>query len=207
MAAHASCSPVHTTANAAAVMDAPWASPFDRLLLAHRLPDCAGTDALRSIRCFFPSTLVIHMTWVASREVAIRRRRGGARDSIRKPFDSRELQARMAALLDIGPTGIELRQDPHVQQPDPGRPGTLPDPEPANRGRRILNALRHTDVHPNATLSLTAVPDVSRELGFKDVTHFRRALKRLEGQIPSEFQRRGGGEDPGIHPCMPRLDP
>lgn len=30
---------------------------------------------------------------------------------------------------------------------------------------------------------------------------------RFEGQLPSEFQGRGGGEDPGIHPCMPRLDP
>jgi len=189
VAAHVSCSPVHTTANAAAVMDAPWASPFDRLLLAHRLPDCTGTDALRSIRCSFPSTLVIHMTWVASREVAIRRRRGGARDSIRKPFDSRELRGGMAALPDIRRTGTEPRQNPSVPQPDPFIPGTLPDPEPANRGRRILKALRHTDVHPNATLSLTAVPDVSRELGFKDVTHFRRALKRFEGQIPSEFQR------------------
>src|SRR3990172_4664253 len=39
VAAHVSCSPVHTTANAAAVMDAPWASPFDRLLLAPRLPE------------------------------------------------------------------------------------------------------------------------------------------------------------------------
>jgi YesN/AraC family two-component response regulator len=35
------------------------------------------------------------------------------------------------------------------------------------------------------------VTDVFREVGFKDMTHFGRVFKRLEGRLPSEFRRRG----------------
>lgn len=35
------------------------------------------------------------------------------------------------------------------------------------------------------------VSDVFREVGYKDMTHFSRVFKRIEGQLPSEFRRRG----------------
>jgi len=35
-----------------------------------------------------------------------------------------------------------------------------------------------------------SVTDVFREVGFKDMTHFSRVFKKLEGKLPSEFRRR-----------------
>ncbi len=41
-----------------------------------------------------------------------------------------------------------------------------------------------------------SVTDVLHEVGFKDMTHFGRVFKRIEGQLPSEFRRRGSGDKP-----------
>ena len=43
------------------------------------------------------------------------------------------------------------------------------------------------------------VTDIFREVGFKDMTHFGRVFKKLEGKLPSEFRRRVGNGSPG-HP-------
>ena len=42
--------------------------------------------------------------------------------------------------------------------------------------------------------------DIFRDVGFKDMTHFGRVFKRLEGQLPSEFRRRGKGDAPAPVP-------
>lgn len=39
------------------------------------------------------------------------------------------------------------------------------------------------------------ITDIFRDVGFKDMTHFGRVFKKLEGQLPSEFRRRPGGSD------------
>lgn len=36
------------------------------------------------------------------------------------------------------------------------------------------------------------ITDVFRDVGFKDMTHFGRIFKKLEGQLPSECRRAGG---------------
>lgn len=41
-----------------------------------------------------------------------------------------------------------------------------------------------------------SVGDIIREVGFKDMTHFGRVFKRIEGHLPSEFRRRGDGDKP-----------
>jgi YesN/AraC family two-component response regulator len=38
------------------------------------------------------------------------------------------------------------------------------------------------------------VTDVFREVGFKDMTHFGRVFKKIEGRLPSEYRRRGEGD-------------
>ncbi|MBI4573225.1 MAG: response regulator [candidate division NC10 bacterium] len=101
---------VHTAATALAGLDALAARPFDLVLLDHRLPDIPGTDVLTLIKHFFPSTMIILMTGFGSEDVAITAWRGGARDYIRKPFDPKELQARVDAALETRSHGSERRR-------------------------------------------------------------------------------------------------
>jgi two-component system response regulator YesN len=42
------------------------------------------------------------------------------------------------------------------------------------------------------------VTDVFREVGFKDMTHFGRVFKKLEGKLPSEFRRRREAGSPRV---------
>lgn len=44
--------------------------------------------------------------------------------------------------------------------------------------------------------------DTLHEVGFKDITHFGRVLKKLEGALPSEFRRRIGNGSPGRPPQL-----
>lgn len=228
---------VETVATASAALDTLCTYPVDLILLDHRLPDLAGVDVLKLIKRFFPSTLVILITGYGSEDVAIRALRGGARDYIQKPIDCAELQARVAALLNLRRNGTERRQNPYVQEQSAAYPLALPenDPQRSDLGRAILKAIRHIDAHLDGALSLAAVAraagmskyyfcrrfkactglhfreylvrrriarakellkttgrsitDIFPDVGFKDMTHFGRVFKKLEGQLPSEFRR------------------
>ncbi len=47
-----------------------------------------------------------------------------------------------------------------------------------------------------------SMTDTLHEVGFKDITHFGRVLKKLEGALPSEFRRRIGDGSPGHPPQL-----
>jgi YesN/AraC family two-component response regulator len=47
------------------------------------------------------------------------------------------------------------------------------------------------------------ITEIFRDVGFKDMTHFGRVFKRLEGQLPSKFRRRGK-DDSGPNPAPVR---
>jgi two-component system response regulator YesN len=229
---------VETATTAAAAIDAICSRPFDLLLLDHQLPDFPGTEVLRFVKKLFPSTLVIIITGVGSEEVAIQALRGGARDYLRKPFGSRELEARVRTLLGLRRTSVERRRNPLVEASILKLPQGAPcadDPETAECARALIRALRLIDEHLEDALRLAEVArvagmskfhfcrrfqaytgqrfseflarrrierakelmrhqgrtltDIFRDDGFKDMTHFGRVFKRLEGQLPSEFRR------------------
>jgi YesN/AraC family two-component response regulator len=228
---------VQTATTAAAALEAISAAPIDLVFLDHRLPDLPGTDLLRVIKRFFPSTLVIMITGYGSEDVAVDAFRGGARDYLKKPFSYQELHQRIAPLLALRRTSAERRKNPLVHVaglPDPSEPDG-DDPETTHRARAILRGVRYIEEHLDATLSLAEVArvagmskyhfcrrfnectglhfreflarrrierakemlkrqgrtitDIFRDVGFKDMTHFTRVFKRLEGQLPSDFRR------------------
>jgi YesN/AraC family two-component response regulator len=45
--------------------------------------------------------------------------------------------------------------------------------------------------------------DIFRDVGFRDMTHFTRVFKRIEGQVPSEHRRRQRAEDATVPPPSP----
>jgi two-component system, response regulator YesN len=228
---------VQTATTAAAALEAISSTQFDLVFLDHRLPDLPGTDVLRVIKRFFPSTLVILITGYGSEDVAVDALRGGARDYLKKPFNYQELHQRIAPLLAVRRTSAERRKNPLVSVAglaDASEPNG-DDPKTTQCARAILRAVRYIEAHLDATLSLAEVArvagmskyhfcrrfsectglhfreflarrrverakellrrqgrtitDVFLDVGFKDMTHFTRVFKRLEGQLPSDFRR------------------
>ncbi len=84
-------------------------SSFDLILLEHRPPDLLGTDLLKLIKRFFPSTTVVFMTMHGSEDVAIEGLREGVRDFLRKPFMLEELDGRVDSLFAVRRNGLERR--------------------------------------------------------------------------------------------------
>lgn len=150
---------VQTAGSGSAAMDAICSNFFDLILLDYCLPDLPGTDLLRIVKRFFPSTMVVLITGLGSEDVAIEALRGGARDYIRKPIHPRDLQDRIARLFDLPRAGKERRQNPYVHRADsllPGGPATE-DPEATDHARAILKAMRYIDDNFGGGLSLGAV--------------------------------------------------
>jgi YesN/AraC family two-component response regulator len=226
---------VQTATTAAAALEAISSTPYDLVFLDHRLPDHPGTDVLRVIKRFFPSTLVILITGYGTEDVAVDAFRGGARDYLKKPFSYQELHQRIAPLLALRRKSAERRQNPFVQVDGASVEPNGDDPETTHRARAILRAVRYIEEHLDATLSLAdvarvagmskyhfcrqfkectgqhfreflarrrierakellrrqgrTITDIFRDVGFKDMTHFTRVFKRLEGELPSDFRR------------------
>ena len=74
------------------------AQEYDLAILDIELPDGLGTDILRRLRLARKDTLVVMLTARSEVDERIAALDGGADDYITKPFDLRELQARVRSL-------------------------------------------------------------------------------------------------------------
>lgn len=160
---------VHT---GSAGIEAICSEPFDLVFLDHALPDLQGTDLLKLIKRFFPSTTVVLMTGHGSEEVAIAALQGGARDYLRKPIKLGELLARVESLFTFRRAGLERRSNEYVQWLEGARPGA---PEEPPRARSIARAVRYIEIHLTIPLSLEAVARVAGMSKF----HFCRRFKAV----------------------------
>jgi YesN/AraC family two-component response regulator len=169
---------VRTAASGADALDALCTSPFELVLLDYRLPDLLGTSILQVIRRFSPTTPVLVITGVDSEEVTAAALREGASGCLRKPIDTWDLHARVAALLS-------------PSRPHPGRRHSLADPPaipigPADRGGAIQRVLRHMQAHLGTALSLGAA---ARVAGLSKY-HFCRRFKASTGLSFREYLAR-----------------
>ena len=89
--------------------------PIRLVLLDVMLPDCEGFDVLREIRVAYPTLPVIMLTARGAENDRVRGLDGGADDYVVKPFNARELIARVEAVLRRSPerppgiSGIEFQ--------------------------------------------------------------------------------------------------
>lgn len=172
---------VHT---GSAAIDAICSGAFDLVLLDHALPDYRGTDLLKLIKRFFPSTTVVLITGHGSEDVAIEALQGGARDYLRKPINLGELQARVESLFAIRRSGLERRSNGYVQLLEGALPGA-PEEEPT-RARSIARAAQYIGSNLKTPLSLEAVARVAGMSKF----HFCRRFKVVMGCPFREFLAR-----------------
>jgi AraC family transcriptional regulator len=149
-------------------------SSFDLVLLDHRLPDLLGTDLLKLIKRFFPSTTVVLMTGHGSEEVAVDALRGGARDYLRKPFQLQELVTRVDSVFAVRRDGQERRYDTYGQllaaPSAEGRPVADTD-----KSRSILRVVLQLEAHLDAPLTLDTVAQLAGMSRFHFCRQFRKA--------------------------------
>ncbi len=180
---------VETVLTASAAIDAISSRPFDLLLLDHRLPDIPGTEVLRFVKKLFPSTIVVIITGVGSEDVAIQALRGGARDYLRKPFNAKDLEARVGTLLRLRKAGLERRRNPLVEPSlieVPAGASNGGDPEAPARARSMMRAIGYIEEHLEEALHLTEVAEVAGMSKF----HFCRRFQVYTGQHFREFLAR-----------------
>ncbi len=84
---------------------------YDLILLDVNLPHVSGYDVCRSIRAKDPSVPIIMLTAMQAIENKISGFDAGADDYIVKPFDFRELLARVKVFLKRSPAGGEQAED------------------------------------------------------------------------------------------------
>lgn len=89
---------VDHASTAAEAVDAVAVQDYDAAILDISLPDGSGTEVLRAIRAAGKSTLVLMLTARSDVDDRISALDGGADDYVVKPFDLRELHARIRAL-------------------------------------------------------------------------------------------------------------
>jgi CheY-like chemotaxis protein len=155
------------------------------------MPDKDGYEVCQFIKQHdqFARTPVILMSGVVNRTVAEKATAVKADELIRKPFQPRDLIARVKSLLNLGPTGPSTEGTP-ASEPEPSRPSqTLaglfsPGPMPASPvapvAPRVANAPVAT-VTPRATASPAAAASPRAAApGGADVQRLRNEILRLE---------------------------
>jgi len=174
---------------AAAALDVLCTQLFDLILLDYRLPDVPGTELLRLVKKFLPSTPVVIITGHGSEDVAVQALRGGAHDYLRKPFGARELESRVCSLLELRRGAAAGRQgaptNPYRLRPL-RPPGAGEGPEAAERARQLFRAVRHIEEHLEERLTLAGVAQVAGMSKF----HFCRRFQACTGQHFRDFLAR-----------------
>jgi YesN/AraC family two-component response regulator len=172
---------VRTVSTGSQAIEAICLEYYDLILLDHVLPDLRGTDLLRLVKRFFPSTIVVMMTGQGSEEVAMEALRCGARDYLRKPFDLAELCARTTLLFQVRHRGPGQRHDVYLQllaDVPEGQPGRSEE-----QRRSILRAIRHIEAHLSEPFTLAGVARVAGMSKY----HFCRQFRAVSGLSFREF--------------------
>lgn len=134
---------VHHVITAAAAEAAQMNDSFQALVLDLGLPDCEGMDLLARMRIFEPSLPVLILSARDAIEHRLAGLQGGADDYLVKPFDLRELAARLHALVrrTQGRAAHCIEAGPFRLEPDSGLAWL--HGEPVTLSRREVDLLTH----------------------------------------------------------------
>jgi two-component system response regulator AtoC len=99
---------VDTAENGAEAYSKLKADQYDVLLLDIRLPDTSGIEILKRVRQADPHLIVVIMTGHGDVETAVEAMRAGAYDYVSKPFNLKEISARLERAIEAASLNDEL---------------------------------------------------------------------------------------------------
>lgn len=163
------------------------AQDYDLAILDLELPDGNGSSVLRQLRGSGKTTLVMMLTARSEVEERIASLDGGADDYVTKPFDLRELQARVRSLVRRAQGQTESRIDYGPLCFDPVRQTVTVRGEPLGLTRREFSLLDTLLSHRGWVVPKERIFDRMFGFGDEDVglnaveIQMTRLRKKLEG--------------------------
>ncbi len=159
---------------------------IDRQIHDLVLLDCGmevedGLTVLRDIKTLHPAIPVIFITELNSEESAVNAFRSGARDYLKKPFKTEELEKSMATLLSIKRQSREQRSTCFLHSNNNEEARDIPQNYlyPGNVNR----ALRYIEYNLTEQISLEKLASVAHMSKY----HFCKIFKRYVGMSPMRY--------------------
>ncbi len=150
---------------------------IDLAVIEYQLPDMSGIDAMKEIKDFAPSVLVIIVTAYGDEEVAVEAFRGGARDYLKKPFSISELATKIDFYLALRQADKRCRKNILPRSDTAVKPGTPPVAVTLSQYHKIQQAVRFINDNYRTDICLDAA---AREAGMS-AAHFSRIFKKVMG--------------------------
>jgi two-component system response regulator YesN len=189
-------------------------SPTDLVILNHS-PQCSCFELLQAFKLFRPSVAVVVVTDCGSEDLAVQVFRHGAIDYFRKPFDVRQLESTVRAMLEFR----RKRKEKEPPQPVSGMQralrfieGNFRSPlkleQAANEAGMSISCFeRHLKLRTGMTftayvnglriararellgMTSTSMLHIALTCGFGNQSHFNRVFKKLTGLTPGEYRK------------------
>jgi YesN/AraC family two-component response regulator len=189
-------------------------SPIDLVILDHS-PQFSCLELLPAFKLFRPSIPVVVVTGCGSEELAVQAFRHGAIDYFRKPFDVRDLESTVRAMLEFR----RQRREKEPPQPVSGLQRALRFIERNFRSQLKLeqaaneagmsiscferhlkqrtgmsftayvNGLRIARARELLGMTSSSMLQIALTCGFGNQSHFNRVFKRITGLTPGEYRK------------------
>jgi CheY-like chemotaxis protein len=166
------------------------------------MPDKDGYEVCRFIKQHeqFARTPVILMSGVVNRTVAEKATAVKADELIRKPFQPRDLIARVKSLLHLGPASTEAMpaSEPELRRPSPSLAGlfsagpspTAPMAPRAGNAAPVATVTPRTSASPPGSLSSRAAVPAGAEIQRlrHEILRLELLVKKLQAELEAEHQ-------------------
>jgi len=150
---------------------------IDLALLDIKLPDMSGIEVLKEIKKIKPSLPTIIITAFGNENVAVNAFRCGARDYVKKPFNTAELQKRIDFCLSLNIIEQAKHRKALTNEADEFAADFVSRTKAGRKNHNLQQALKY--IHNNFTMDIS----LDRVAGVAGISryHFSRLFKEMTG--------------------------